>query len=103
MLIAFYIDIWYATAYFYRDGFHGEVVPADFQAYYAGAAVEGLGLVEDEIADAVVDLTATEVLDGLQGMGMVTHQDVGTRHDELMGLHTLTGNGLEGVFCTPMK
>ena len=60
-------------------------------------------MVEDKVADAVINLMATEVLDGLEGVGVVTDQDVGTRHDELMSFHTLTGNGLEGVFCTPMK
>ena len=34
---------------------------------------------------------------------MVTHDDVGTSHNQLMGFHTLAGNWLERVLTTPMQ
>ena len=60
-------------------------------------------LIEDEITDAVVDFAALEVLDGLQGMGVVTDEDVGTSLYQLMSLVTLTGNRLESVFAAPVE
>ena len=36
--------------------------------------VDGILLVEDEVADAVVDSVAVVILDGLQGMGVVADE-----------------------------
>ena len=60
-------------------------------------------MVEDEVADAVVDLVAVIVFDGLQGVGVMTDEDVGTGTDEHMGIVTLTGHGLQGVFAAPVE
>jgi hypothetical protein len=43
-------------------------------------------LIEDEVADTIVDLPAVIVLNGLKGMGMMTDQDISTCQDELMSL-----------------
>ena len=73
------------------------------KAYHAGTGVQGFVLVEDEVANAVVDLLASEIFDGLLGVGMVTNQDIGTSLYQLMSLQSLTWNGFKRVFATPMQ
>ena len=97
------MGIWYASTNVYRDGFHGEAVPADFQAHHAGAAVQGLGLVEDEVADAIVDFSASIILNGLQGVGVMTHQHVGPRIYQPTGFQPLAGHGLQCVLTAPVQ
>ena len=90
-------------AYFHRDGFHVEAVVTHFQPHYTGLAVQRFGLVEDEVADAVIDMMATIVLDGLEGVGMVAYEHVGTCQYEHVGIVFLTGYRLQFVFCAPME
>ena len=78
-------------------------IPCDFQADHAGAGVDGALLVEDEVADAVVDAVAVIVLDGLQGVGVVADKHVGAGINELAGFLPLLGNGFQGVFSAPVK
>ena len=66
-------------------------------------AIDGLVLVEDEVANAVVDLLTTIVLDGLEGVGVVADQDVGTCLNQLVGFQSLTGYGFQGVLTAPMQ
>ena len=77
--------------------------PCDFQADHAGAGVNGFLLVEDEVADAVVDAVAVVVLDALQGMGMMADKNVGSGINQLAGFLALLGNGFQGVFSSPVK
>ena len=51
-------------------------------------------LVEDEIAHAVVDLMVAKILDGLQGVCMVTNQHVGSCPNQLAGRPALAVDGL---------
>ena len=81
-------------AYFHGDGLHFETVATHSQPNHTGLVVQGLVLVEDEVANAVVDLTTTVVLDGLEGVGMMAHEHVGTSHHEHVGVVTLTEHGL---------
>lgn len=60
------------------NGFCFEIIGCNFQSYDAGFAVNRFGLVEDEIAYAVVYLVVAKILNGLQGVGMVTNQHVGS-------------------------
>ena len=83
------------------DGLCRHVVTADLQPDNTGPAVDGLRLVEDEIADAVEYIVAVEILDGLETVGMVADEDVGSGKDELVGLVTLKGHRLERVIATP--
>ena len=77
--------------------------PCDFQADHAGAGVDGILLVEDEVADAVVDSVAVVILDGLQGMGVMADEHIGTGINQLAGFLALLGNGFQGVFAAPME
>ena len=58
-------DVWRAAPD--KDGncFCRQVISGDLEADDAGFAVKGFRLVEDEVADAVVDHLALKVLDGL--------------------------------------
>ena len=91
--------------YFDRDGFHLEIIlfVGNVQAYHAGLGVEGFRGVEDEVADAVVDLMTVVILDGLQGMGVMADEHIGTGINQLAGLLALLGNGFQGVFSSPVK
>ena len=75
----------------------------DGEAYDAGLAVEGLRWVEDEVADAVVDGLAFELLDGLQGVGMMADEGIGSCENQLMSLVALTGHRLKGMLAAPME
>ena len=81
-------------AYFHRDGFHFEAVAAHSQTHHAGLAVQGLVLVEDEVAHAVIDLMAAVFLDGLEGVGVVTHEHIGASQNKHVGIVPLTEYGL---------
>ena len=60
-------------------------------------------LVEDEVADAVEDRFAFIALRGLERMGVVTDEGIRSAVDEFVCLHPLLGNGLGGVFSSPMQ
>ena len=85
------------------NGFCFDIVGCHFQSYDAGFAVNGFGLVEDEIAHTVVDLVVAKIFDGLQGVCVVTNQHVGSCIDELMGFHALARNRLQRVFPAPVQ
>lgn len=65
--------------------------------------IDRLLLVEDEITDAVIDAVAVVILDGLQGVGVMADEHVGTGINQLTGFHALLGNGFQGVFSSPVK
>ena len=88
---------------FYRDGFYNEIILFYLQLDDAGATVDGLVLVEDEVTNAVIDLLTTIVLDGLLGVGVMAYQDIGTCLYQLVGLQSLTGYGFQRMFATPME
>ena len=46
---------------------------------------------------------AVVILDGLQGMGVVADEDIGTGIYELTGFLSLLGNGLQRVLSSPVK
>ena len=93
----------HAVADFDGDGVRRDGVSGDVQLDDGGTRVERLRLVEDEVADAVVDGAAAVGLDGLQRVGVVAHQGVGSGIDEAVGLHALGGNGLGRVFTAPVE
>lgn len=63
----------------------------DAQADDAGAGVQRLLLVENEVADAVEDGLTAVGLSGLQGVGVMSDDDVGAGIDERMSLQPLLG------------
>ena len=90
-------------AYLYGDGLHAEAVSSHVEADDAGFRVDGFRLVEDEVADAVVDGAAVVGLNGLQGVGVVAHEDVGSGPNEAVGLKALARHGLQGMLTAPMQ
>jgi hypothetical protein len=88
--------------YFNRNRLHIEAIATDSQAHHAGLAVQGFRLVEDEVANAIVDGMPAVILDGLEGMGVVTHEHVSSSEDKHVGIMTLTGYGLQFVFLSPV-
>ena len=97
------INVGHALADFDGDGFGLKTVFGYPESDNTGFGIEGALGVEDEVADAVIDRVTMVILDGLEGMGMVTDQGVGTCHDQAVGLETLTGYGLECVFAAPVE
>lgn len=98
-----FLEIRYALADFHGNRLYMGGFPRDFQADHAGAGVDGLLLVEDEVADAVINAVTVVILDGLQGMGVVADEHVGSGINQLAGLLALLGNGFQGVFSAPVK
>ena len=88
-----------------RDSFRLEAVLffGDAETHDAGLAVKGFRGVEDEIADAVVDLVAVVVLDGLQGVGVVADEHVSAGMYQHVGIVALQGYGLQRVFTAPVE
>ena len=80
----------------------GERVGGDGGGDDAGAGVDRLLLVENEVTEAVVNATASVVFNGLKGMGMVTDNQVGTGIYELMGEEALQADWREVVLPTPV-
>ena len=78
-------------------------VPCDFQLRDAGAAVDVPILVEDEISKTVIDVFSMILLDGLQGVGVVANEGIGTGIDKLAGGFALQGHWLHCVFLAPMQ
>ena len=90
-------------AYFHGDGLHFETVATHSQAHHTSLAVQGFVLVEDEVAHAVIDLMTAVFLDGLEGVGVVTHEHVGTSQYEHVGIVPLTENRLQLMLLPPME
>ena len=99
----FHFYLRHTSPYFYWDGFRFKAVAADSQAHHAGLAVQGLGLVEDEVTHAVIDGMALELLDGLECVGMVADEYIGSCQTEHVGIMPLTGYGLCLVLCSPVE
>ena len=68
--------MWHTSLDVDREGLCFHVVLGNFYHYYASLAIERLLLVEDEVANAIVDIPAFIVFYGLQGVGMVTDQRI---------------------------
>ena len=84
----------YTVSYLDRDGCGLYLNFGYFNFYHAGFAVQGLLLVEDEVADAVIDVASVIVFNGLQGVGVVADEGIGTGFNETTGLHSLAGHWL---------
>ena len=93
----------HTLANLYRDGLNVEAVLLHVDAHHAGTRIQRAVLVEDEVADAVLDAVPAKVLNGLQCVGVVAHQQVGTGQNELVGINTLTGYGLQRVLAAPVQ
>ena len=87
-------DAWDAAFDVNGNGCCYDAVFGYFNFYDAGFAVDGLLLVEDEIADAIVDGLASVVLNGLQRVGVVTYQSISTGSNQAVGIQSLIGHGL---------
>jgi len=77
--------------------------PCDAQADDAGAAVQRLLLVEDEVADAVKDGLTAVGFGGLQGVGVMSDDDVGAGINQGMGFQPLLGQRAQRVLGTPVQ
>lgn len=75
----------------------------DAQADDAGAGVERLLLVEDEVADAVEDGFAAVGLGALQRVGVVADDDVGTGINQGVGLQPLLGQRAQRMLSAPVQ
>ena len=75
----------------------------DAQADDAGAGVERLLLVEDEVADAVEDWFTAVGFGGLQGVGVMSDDDVGAGINQGMGFQPLLGQRAQRVLGTPVQ
>ena len=64
---------------------------------------ERILLVEDEIADAVIDCLALDRVDVLNDVWMMTNDDVGSCGEKLGGLDALRGVGFLTKFYPPMQ
>ncbi len=81
------------------DSFCSCFFGGNVEFYDAGTGIYGLVLVEDEIADAVIDRTTTVFLYGLQCMGVVTNKCIGSCVNQLVCLLTLSDS--EGRLMLP--
>ena len=77
---------------FDEDGRCLDLVFSYFYLHHAGLAVQRFGGVEDEVANAVVDIMTTIALNGLKRMGVVAYQHVGPCLYQVVGLQSLTGH-----------
>ena len=75
----------------------------DDHLHHACLRVDRFLLVEDEVADAVIDGFPFVLFDGLHGMGVMANQGIGTGVNQLMGLPALLGCRLQGMLCSPMQ
>ena len=92
----------YTVANLYGNGLGFEPSFAHTESHHAGLTVERSGGVEDEIADAVVYLLAMKILDGLQCVGVMTYQRIGSGTYQLVGIPSLTVDGPQCVFGAPV-
>ena len=68
----------HTVVYLYGDGFNARIVRRNHQFNHASPCVEGFGLVENKVADAVINGAILILFDGLQRVGVVANKDVGT-------------------------
>ena len=54
------------------------IVCRKHQSNHASASVDGFGLVENKVADAVINGATLILFDGLERVGVVANKDVGT-------------------------
>ena len=95
-------DAWYAVFYLNGNSCCLDLVLCYLYLDHTGLAVQGLLLIEDKVADAVIDGLALVALDGLQRVGVMTDQGVGTGINQSVGLQSLAGYRLERVLSTPV-
>ena len=95
-------DCGYAVAYFDRNGLGLQFVFAHTESHHARSAVELTGGIEDEIADAIINLFAQKLLDGLQCMGVMTYQCIGPGTYQLVSVPSLTTDGPKRVLAPPV-
>lgn len=74
----------------------------DSYLYHASAGVDGFALVEDEVANAVVDGLSLVGLNGLQRVGVVTYNNVGPGINHGPCLSALQGVGCQLVLNAPV-
>ena len=65
--------------------------------------MDGTESIEDEVADAVENGGTMVLLRGLECVGVVTYNEVGSGIDKAVGINHLLENGTKRVFPTPMK
>ena len=89
---------------FYHDGdfFRLGIAVCNYQTHDSSVTIDVALRVEDEIAQSIVDWLTTIVLHRLSRMRMVTHQTVGSRIYQLVGIVALARYHLHVVFPTPM-
>lgn len=90
--LALFYQIGRASAYFHRDSLCFHAIFPDMQTHDTGFRIKGFLLVENEVAYAVINLVTMKIFDGLQGVGMMTHQHIGTCHNEHVGIVALEWN-----------
>lgn len=54
------------------------IVCCKYDSNHAGTGVDGFGLVENKVADAVINGATLILFDGLERVGVVANKDVGT-------------------------
>ena len=54
------------------------IVCCKYDFNHAGTGVDGFGLVENKVADAVINGATLILFDGLQRVGVMANKDVGT-------------------------
>lgn len=74
----------------------------DSYLYHTGTGIDGFCLVEDKVSDAIVDGLFLVVFYGLQAMGVVTYDAVGSRINDCPSLSALRQGWLLTVFDAPM-
>ena len=75
----------FTFCYFDGDGDGLYLIFGDFHLYHAGFGVDGVLLVKDKITNTVVDIASFVMLDGLEGVGVMTDKGIGTCLHESMG------------------
>ena len=67
----------HTVVYLYGDGFNARIVRRNHQFNHASPRVEGFGLVENKVADAIIYGACFILFDGLKGVGVVANKEVG--------------------------
>ena len=94
--------MWNAVSYFNRNRLYLNRVMGNFNLYHTSLCVDGVGLVEDKVAYAVVDGLTLVVFYRLQSVSMVSNDDISTCVYDGMCLASLTDGWLQLVLYTPV-
>ena len=73
LLLLCLTDVWDALPYLYGDGLSLHAVCIDGHLHHTSPRVDSFVLVEDEVADAVIDGFPFVLFDGLHGMGVMAN------------------------------